>query len=233
MQSRHLLFKYPTRCRPDRMFAVIDSIIRNLSNKVDYTILITADIDDATTYNQQVLLRLKTYFKYFNIKIVFGHSENKIHAINRDMEVVENVPWHDVVLVGDYIEFIVKGFDNIIRNAIGSETIFNTWNSHVLGFSDELSNEFVVPVINRARYKEYGYILNPKFKSKFALEHLIKESSCNYPNSGYEHSSAKIIKRKHPSNLYYSADLQMIENTKLWREDLVTLESNRHRHDQN
>ncbi len=228
MNHRHLLFKYATRSRPERMFAVIDSIIRNLSNKKDYTILITADLDDIITYNQQTLQRLKAYFKYYNVRIVFGESDNKVDAINRDMELVEDVEWHDIVLIGDYIEFTVKGFDDIIRKEVVRriniyQQSYNELHhsSHIFDLADEFSNDLVVPVIGRYRYLVDKYILNPDFTSKFALEE-VKRRAMNF--GYYDLIQERLFKRKHPVNLYYSPDLQMQYNTECWRKDLITLE---------
>ena len=78
-----ILFKYPTRSRPERFFEGMDSIYNNLSDKDNFFVLVTADNDDSTMNNQEVWSRI---LSYPNCHAIYGQSKSKVDAINRDFE---------------------------------------------------------------------------------------------------------------------------------------------------
>ena len=54
------------------------------------------------------------HYTFKNVKVVYGDSDSKIHAINRDIELADE--WDIVLLASDDMTPKVKGYDNIIRN---------------------------------------------------------------------------------------------------------------------
>ena len=107
-----ILIKYATRGRAN-MFAKAIQNIRNTMLTKDYEVLITADEDDRTMNNPQV----RTYVQRTpRLKIVYGRSESKVHAINRDMEHAS--PWDILVNMSDDMVFKVRGWDRkVIANS--------------------------------------------------------------------------------------------------------------------
>lgn len=108
-----ILFKYPSRSRPDRFFMGMDSIYDNLNDKNNFHVLITADEDDPTMNNEAVQDRIK---EYKNTTVVYGTSKSKIDAINRELENVTE--WFDfdiLICMSDDMVFNTYGFDDMIR----------------------------------------------------------------------------------------------------------------------
>lgn len=104
-----ILFKFPSRSRPDRFFETMDSIMKNLTDKVNFHILATLDTDDATMHNPAVEERI---MQYPNTSIAWGLSTSKIEAFNRDLP----LEGYDIlVAVSDDMQFIIYGFDQLIR----------------------------------------------------------------------------------------------------------------------
>ena len=75
-----ILYKFPTRERPYRFFKCLDNI-KKFAQHNDYIIEVTADIDDATMFNPEVIEQIKQYDK---VNIRFGTSKNKVDAIKAD-----------------------------------------------------------------------------------------------------------------------------------------------------
>lgn len=105
-----ILFKYASRSRPERFFHGLNSIINNISSD-NYIILATLDTDDTNMNNNVVKSKLG---RIKNIKVDWGTSKGKIDAINRGLNLVTD--WDILVNMSDDMEFIKKGFDDIIRH---------------------------------------------------------------------------------------------------------------------
>lgn len=106
-----ILFKYTSRSRVDNFFRGLDSIVNNLSNKEDYHILCSFDVDDSAYSNQSFVDRLNGYS---NLSYYFGISHSKINAINRDLPLAP--PFDILVNYSDDQIFLKNGFDDDIRN---------------------------------------------------------------------------------------------------------------------
>ena len=106
-----LLIKFPTRSRKNKFFKVLRQY-QNMCADLDNThFLITLDNDDESMNP----LDVEDIFNTFkNIKVIYGNSDSKIHAVNRDIELVNE--WDIVLLASDDMTPKVKGYDNIIRN---------------------------------------------------------------------------------------------------------------------
>lgn len=209
------------------MFAVLDNILSKISDRINYTILISADLDDPITYNTGVMEKLKTYLREHNVRFILGKSTSKVNAINRDIEAVKD--WDILVLVTDFVEFTVHGFDNIIRNNVDFY-ISNNYSyptekpEFVLNFVNQFDeNNVTVPVVSRVWLKSNsGKLFNPEVDSRFGdelLKHRAKQFGC------YELCEEQIFIHKHARNLYGQPDVQMLKNLQAWRKDLMTVES--------
>lgn len=104
-----ILFKYPSRERPERFFEGMDSIYRNLSDLDNFHISCTLDDNDASMNNPEVIERIASYK---NTSIAWGKSESKIHAFNRDMP---DYDFDILVAMSDDIRFNIFGFDEMLR----------------------------------------------------------------------------------------------------------------------
>lgn len=108
-----ILFKYPSRSRPQRFFDGMDSIYNNLSDKDNFGVLVTLDDDDSSMNNDDVKSRLSSYS---NVEVIYGKSISKIHAINRDLDTHLLCKDFDIlVCMSDDMRFNIFGFDDMIR----------------------------------------------------------------------------------------------------------------------
>ena len=77
------LIKYATRGRSEYFKRAIINIINTIRTE-DYLILVTADVDDPSMYNDEI----KEFCDRPHVKVMFSRSASKIDAINRDMNII-------------------------------------------------------------------------------------------------------------------------------------------------
>jgi autotransporter strand-loop-strand O-heptosyltransferase len=164
MNNYRLLFKFATRSRPEKIKMVINNLIDNLSDLLNFDILVSIDDDDLTMNNNEVLEWFKLHEYSNHIHIHSSQSNGKIDAINRDLDKIKN--WDVVISCADDFEFILYGFDNLIREMFQSN--YSDLDG-CLHFSDNNHFEHLCthPVIGRKYYNRFGYIFQPKYKSFF------------------------------------------------------------------
>lgn len=105
-----LLFKYPSRSRPERFFKSLDSLYNNIDDKNNFLVSCTLDLDDLTMTDKSVVDRI---IGYKNIEIRWDFSDSKIHAVNR--HVPEEYDFDIIVVHSDDMIFTQYGFDTMIR----------------------------------------------------------------------------------------------------------------------
>lgn len=154
-----LLIKFPTRNRKNKFFTVLKQY-QKLCEDIDNTFfLITLDNDDEEMNSPEVSDIFNT-FK--NLKYVYGDNTSKIHAVNRDIETVNE--WDIVLLASDDMTPKVKGYDNIIRNKM-REHYPDT--DGVLWFNDghQGNNLNTLCILGKKYYERFNYIYHPEYKS--------------------------------------------------------------------
>ena len=119
--------------------------------------LITLDTDDTSMNNQEVLTRLNSYK---NLKYVFGVSENKIDAVNRDIEIGD---WDIILLASDDMIPIEKGYDDQIRFNM---KINYSDTDGILWFNDGNRKDLnTLCILGKKYYQRFNYIYHPDYKS--------------------------------------------------------------------
>jgi hypothetical protein len=153
----NILIKFPTKGRREKFFKVLD-LYYNLCNDVNnIKFQITIDEDDLFMNNHDVLEKLKTYK---NIIVDMGMSENKIHAINRN---VPNSDWDILIVASDDMIPKVKGYDDIIRNKM--EELYPDTDG-ILWFHDGNRKDLnTLTIMGKKYYDRFGYIYHPSYKS--------------------------------------------------------------------
>jgi hypothetical protein len=145
-----ILFKLATRSRPEKARASINNIISNC-NSNQYQILVSVDKDDETMQGFD--------HEHESVFMVEGTSKNKIDAINRDIELIDD--WDILINTSDDMLFLHRGFDIIIRQD------FKRHLDQVLHYSDgnQHSNIMTMSIMGRAYYERFGYVYHPDYKS--------------------------------------------------------------------
>jgi len=214
MNPYKILFKFPTRSRPDKFFIGLDNILSNIADKVNYTILVSADVDDTTMYNKEVLTKLKHYMENYNVVPVFGTSTSKINAVNRDIEKIEK--WDIIVVMSDDMNFQMFGFDSVIREKFTIHFPDTNGNLH---FNDGFVGNRVstMTIMGRLFYDSYGkYVYHPSYFSLFCdEEYTLVAGKLNK----MQYFPQIIFKHEHPANGFGIPDEQLKKTEAYWEID--------------
>jgi len=157
-ENYRYLIKYASRGRAEWFKKAVNNITDTIHTK-DYLILVSADEDDEKMNSHEI--------KWFcdlnpHIKLVFGKSDSKIHAINRDMEHAGE--WDILICMSDDMHFAEYGWDNVIRNKMNQ---FFPDGDCFLHFSDGYVKDALatMSIMDRKYYDRDGYIYHPSYKS--------------------------------------------------------------------
>ena len=143
-----ILYNFATRSRPDKFKACIENM-QSLAIH-PYKILVKADLDDSSMGQDYVP-------KHDNIIYAYGNSDSKIHAINRDIDKVND--WDILVNVSDDQLFNKYGFDDTIINSFDN-------NDQFLHFPDgNRSDLATMSIMGRKYFERFNYVYHPTYKS--------------------------------------------------------------------
>ena len=206
-----LLIKFPTRNRKNKFFKVLRQY-QNLCEDLDNTyFLITLDNDDESMNPSDV----EDIFNTFkNIKVVYGTSNSKIHAVNRDIELVND--WDIVLLASDDMTPKVKGYDNIIRNKMKE---FYSDTDGILWFNDGFQGEKLntLCILGKKYYKRFNYIYHPDYKSCWSDNEFMEVGKILKKQT---YIDSVIIKHEHPDWGYGNRDQIHTNNINDYQYDL-------------
>lgn len=211
VKDKIILAKVTSRDRPNKLINCISEYLRLASNPTAIKWLITLDFDDQSCNNLKFIEKLKTLVP--EAYISFGKSNNKIHAINRDIEAYTSAnEWHILLNISDDQLPIVQGYDQIIRDTMPNDLEYSLW------FGDTWQwriNTMEIQGVNY--YKRFNYIYHPSYKSFYCdnestevamkLGKLIKTNKV-------------IIKHVHPAtDQTIEYDFLYKKNQRYWDED--------------
>ena len=201
-----ILFKFPTRSRPDKFKAAIANIT-SLATK-PYKIIVTADADDTTMYNYAMM---RWVGDQPNTVIRYGTKVNKIEAVNRDIPVDG---WDILVVMSDDMVFTVKGFDEQISAA------FDGNYDQLVHFPDGYVNEKLVtlPIIGREYYQRFGYVYHPTYKSLFCDN---EQMDVAISLGKYKYVNKSIFKHEHVAWVGGHVDELLKETQSYYKEDEI------------
>lgn len=156
--SLRILFHLPTRSRPEKARAAIQNIIDNCEDW-NYLILVSLDLDDPAMAD----------FKFNHPKVLlhYGTSKNKIHACNRSIHLIKD--WDILVATSDDMQFQVKGFDNVIREAF--PYVYGGYDlEQFIHFSDgnQGANVCTLSIVGSSYFNHDNYVYHPDYESLWA-----------------------------------------------------------------
>lgn len=207
-----ILLKVTSRQRPEQLVNCIKSYLTLADQPAYLKWLFTFDVDDNSCNSLGFCDSIRSIIQG-DTTICFGHSNSKIHAINRDVEsyTVQN-EWHILLNVSDDQLAIQKSWDTIIRDSMPNDL------DHSLWFHDGWQNRInTQEIIGHNYYKRFNYIYKHDYKSFFCdnestevaaiLGKQIKDSRC-------------IIKHLHPAcdKNVQTDELYLVQN-KNWGHD--------------
>jgi len=210
-----LLIKFPTRQRKNRFFDAMDYLLTALRRPEDVSILLTLDTDDESMNNEEVQNQIAFYDSFYptSFLTVYGESRNKIHACNRDIELVEE-PWDVLLLFSDDMFPKAIGFDKTILGKFETE-IQDT--DGVLYTPDGYTPLNTLCILGKKYYDRFGYIYYPGYESFFCDNEFMEVSQLLKK----EFRLPKVLfKHEHPcNNARIKSDALYDRNNYSWDKD--------------
>lgn len=206
-----ILYKFPSRSRPYKFFQSLDNI-QKYATTDNYLILVTADIDDPTMFNDQVNDRVKTYK---NVEILYGSSTDKVNAINRDMALYND--WDILINMSDDMEFIKYGFDQIIIDDFKKSHSLDL----LIHYPDDHAGAALITmaIMGKPYYDRFGFIYNPEYKSLFCDN---EQQEVAKKLGRYKFIKNRLFNHNHPAWGASEADALMKHTESFWMEDEAT-----------
>jgi hypothetical protein len=212
----NLLIKFPTRGRKSKFFEVLEKYISYISDKENYKVVVSCDLDDTTMNTPEVIAEIK---KYPNVEIYFGNNKSKIEAVNNDL--ANQKDFDIILLASDDMIPEEKGFDLVIKNNMLK--YFPDLDG-VLWFNDGYQGSTLntLCILGKKYYHRFNYIYHPAYKSLW----------CDNEFTGVSKKLKKqvyidkiIIKHEHPASNADIKEDQLYEiNLKLNSIDRSTYE---------
>jgi hypothetical protein len=201
----HILIKFPSRGRPDKLRSTFLKYVQFAEDISKISFLISLDEDDVTTTRTQQIILKKIHP---DTQIFVGKSCGKIGAINRDMDLA---PHYDILLLAsdDMIPY-VKGYDRIIREKMIQ---YYPDTDGVVWFNDGYQKDRLntLCIMGKKYYERFGYIYHPSYKSLWC-DNEFTDVATKLGKQVYFQEI--IIKHEHPLWTKEPPDTVLIENDK-------------------
>ena len=207
------LFNYASFGRPGWFKQTLDKYYSMLSGQHEYEFRVTLNQNDVSMNNKE----MRTFMDgHSHLKYNYGNHQNKIEAINADME---DADFDVLFVVSDDMTPIVPSFDNVIAALM--EEKFPDMDG-ALHFHDGCCGKDVtitLSIMGKKMYDYFGYVYHPDYKSFYCDLEFTDEVR----RLGKVHYSSEIIV-KHDYKGWGRADDTYRRNSKLGIPDAATYE---------
>jgi hypothetical protein len=213
-----ILIKYPSRMRPQWFRKAIANIYNTISDRENFRILVTCDEDDITMQNPAMIEFMNGHE---NLSFIFGKSESKIHAVNRDMNLADEWfwPWDVLVVMSDDMHFVQFGWDNVIRQRMKDNFPEGDCFLH---FDDGYVKDALatMAIMDRRYYERDNYIYHPAYRS-FSCD--AEQMFVAVARGRHKYFPEILARHQHPANmpqpndeLYSANSLHTPHDTKVY-----------------
>lgn len=152
-----ILMKVSSRDRADILLETVRQYAERAANLKDMVWLFSFDSDDTYTRSKEPdLLSILGRATF-----CYGSRSGKIGTINRDINEYPG-PWDILLNVSDDQRPVVKGYDDLIRNAMPPDLDSSLWFND--GWQDRINTQ---EILGRNYYERFKYIYHPSYKSFF------------------------------------------------------------------
>lgn len=147
------LINFASRSRPEKFHACMRNLRMCFTN---YLVALKVDRDDTT-------LRQYLSKAYPEILLYLGHSDSKVHAINRDIPLYD---WDIIVNTSDDITWL-RNAGRYINENITPDTFLHFPERYAESQAKRLNRPSVsvVSIMDRIYFDRFGYIYNNEYKS--------------------------------------------------------------------
>lgn len=165
LQRKRICFKYATRERPEQFKSTLMRYVDYLSGKHEYQFVLSFDEDDTTMNNDDIKSFVDQLRKRFSIEYSYEKSDNKIHAINRNML----APCFDVlILISDDMIPQERSFDDIIINDFAQYfPDYDGMLNYNDGFRPDWPKLCTFTVYGYTYYRRFNYIYFPEYVTAY------------------------------------------------------------------
>ncbi len=214
--SARLLIKFPIRARRDSFLEAFDLYARLSTTNPEF--LITTDTDDSPMRKPWVWDKVRGYG--LPVTIISGAPAGKIDACNRDLPEHDSA-WTTVLLASDDMRPIVQGYDQIILDEMAKHFPDD---DGALWFKQPPQDRVnFVEVVGRERYRQFGYIYPPCYKSLFSDN---EQTDVGLRDGKLARVPQEIIRNLSPDwNGGAKRDELYQRNNRFWKVDKATFES--------
>ena len=175
-----ILIKYASRGRRDLFLSRMKNIQDTISKSATYLILVSIDEDDSS---------MKNLPDFSNTYICVGKSNNKIEAINANMNVVPN--WDLLINFSDDMEFVVNDWDLEIQKHYTPDCFIHFNDGYV---GDKLPT---MSIMDKVYYNRFGYIYHPSYKTESCDAEAMYVAMML---GKHKYINTVLFKHKHPCN---------------------------------
>lgn len=203
----NILVKLPTRERPERFREVLGGWVRNCKRPERVTWLFSFDMDDPSMEGFDDLPE--------NSIVVYGASNSKVHAINRDIPQVKT-PWDVLLVLSDDMHCARSDWDEAIEADIDSP-------DQLLWYYDGKQEHIcTLPLMTRVYYDRFGYVYHPDYLSVFCDN---EQTDVAQQLGLLKYISTPLAVHVHPANftgVLKDALYERNETGKIWKRDQST-----------
>lgn len=214
-----ILIKFPSRERPDKFFFCLNNLHDHIADRDNYFIECTLDDDDTSMHREINRKEMDKYAKLLNINYTFGQSDNKIHAVNRDINDLK-YEWDIIIVWSDDMEAMIKGFDNIIREKMLKH--FPDTDG-LLHFNDSHQGQTLttLPILGEKYYGRFKYIYHHDYISVYCdaeQTHVARRLQ------RYMYFDQVLVKHNHPNFTRAPKDKLLQKTEGFYGVDLTTFQ---------
>jgi hypothetical protein len=156
----NILIKFPSRGRPDKFKETLNHYISKKSNKNKVNFICSFDLDDPLMNNESIHNYLNQYCGF--LKYYYGNSNNKIEAINANMDMSSD--FDVLMLAADDLYPMIHDYDEMISKDILQYHPDMDGVLHYMNPSWEERLD-IGCIMTKKYYDRFGFIYNPTYKS--------------------------------------------------------------------
>lgn len=212
-----LLIKYASRGRPHLLHDRIRNIYQTSEEK-DFRIILSIDENDALTTDPHFINSLLSISDE-KLIIKTGKSLNKIHAINRDLEIAYDWDWKWLINFSDDMVFTTYGWDRLMKQDIKS--VWGESTDFFAHFNDgHVGSKLpTMSVIGRDYFERTHRIYSPAYK---AVSCDAEEMYIAMMIGKHHYFDTVYFKHIHPANGYMNDDNTYRMNNRFGDDDTKT-----------